>query len=285
MWIAISLLSAFFDSLKYVFGKKGATFSNPLLAGWAQWFFGLFLFIPLLFFADITLPGRLFWIIVLTNGILNTLASILFWKGLKIADISLAVPLVNFVPLFVLVFSLPLMGEFPPFWGGIGILIIVLGAYALNVNSDVKNIWQPLYSLYNSRGPRLVLLVAGIWGITSVLDKIAVQRSSPLIYVTSLYGITALFFTLLVVKRTNVQQLKKAIATLAPIGITSGLAHLTQVYALTLIFVSYVAAVKSTTVFFSLLWGWIIFKEHHILKRLLGTVIMTVGVLVLLFLG
>lgn len=142
-----------------------------------------------------------------------------------------------------------------------------------------------MLSLLRNEGSRLVLLCAGIWAITSIFDKIGVQLSSPVVYLTGMYAITAFLLTLIVFGQKHHRLTIAQSWKLVPIGLTSGAAHLTQMYALTLALVSYVIAVKSTNVFFNIAWGFLFFKERRLLQRLFGSLITIVGVLLLLFLG
>lgn len=252
MWILVSLVSAFLDSVKYLLGKKGATHADPTLVGWAQWFFGFFLFLPFLFLTNNSLPPPAFWAILLFNGALNALASILFWKGLHLSDISLATPLINFTPLFILLIAPLITRELPNFWGFFGVITIVIGAYLLNVNPKNKKILEPLLSLFRNEGSRLVLFCSGIWAITSISDKIGVELSSPVVYLTGMYAITALLLSFIVFRHKRQHLTIGQSLKLLPVGVTSGAAHLTQMYALTLALVSYVIAVKSTNVLFNI---------------------------------
>ena len=42
--------------------------------------------------------------------------------------------------------------------------------------------------------------------------------------------------------------------------------------------VAYMISVKRTSLIFSVLYGWLVFKEEHIRERLLGCMVMVIGV-------
>jgi len=64
-------------------------------------------------------------------------------------------------------------------------------------------------------------------------------------------------------------------------GLATASSMIAHFHAIKLAPVSYMIAVKRTSLIFSVLYGGLIFKEEHIRQRLLGTSIMLSGVVVL----
>src|SRR3990167_6087725 len=186
LWFIFSFLTAFFESLKDVFSKKSLKNIDEYVVSWSLRFFALPFLVPLLFFIEIPSLGNKFWLALLIGGSLNVITTILYMKAIKHSDLSITVPMVTFTPLFLLLTSPLIVGEFPSFFGLIGVLLIVAGSYTLNIKQRHEGYLAPFKALLKEKGPKLMLLVAFIWSITSIIDKIGVQNSSPIFWVIAI---------------------------------------------------------------------------------------------------
>lgn len=280
MWIAYSFLVALFSSLKSVASKKSLRSLDEYVISWFIFFFsGVFLS---LFFlkADIPELGNVFWIVLVLDCLPSALAAVMSIKALK-SDISAAVPMTAFTPLFILLTGWLILGEVPGELGFVGIVLIVAGAYILNIR-ERKNGWRaPFRVLVKHEGSRLMLGASVIWSITGVLDKIAVQNSSPLFFAMTENILIALFIFPLACGRIKRQkkEIKKERFHLAVIVIFSALIVYCQMLAIDKTLVVYVVAIKRLSIIISILLGGVVFKEKDIKLKLIGGVIMIIGIL------
>lgn len=283
MWLIFSFLTAFFESIFNAFSKRGAQKIDVLSATWAQRFFSIFIILPLALINHSFQPvNQTFWIAVIASSLLNTITSLLFIKAIKDSPLSLTLPLVNMTPVFLLITSPLMLGEFPKPLGLVGILSAVAGAYILNLSKSVHGIFEPFLTIGREKGSRLVLLVAFIWSITSNIQKISVQNSNPILVAFSEACIILFLLTIiLLLKKTPFRKIYQNSFTLAPIGIASGLSIVFQMIAISMTIVPNVLAVKRTSTLFGTLWGKIFFKEKNIQERLIGTIIMILGVVLI----
>lgn len=281
LWIVFAFLTAFLQSLKDVFSKKSLKNIDEYIVSWSLGFFALPFLIPLLFFIEIPSLGNQFWMALLVGGSLNVIAIILFMKAIKYSDLSITVPMITFTPLFLLLTSPLIVGEFPSFFGLIGVLLIVLGSYTLNIKQRHEGYLAPFKALLKEKGPKLMLLVAFIWSITSNFDKIGVQNSSAIFWViaTNIFLVLIMFPIMIYKSRTNMYQIRTSCKILLPIGLFNAMASIFQMIAISLTLVAYVISIKRTSVIMSVLFGHLIFKEEGVRERLLGAVIMVIGVL------
>ena len=284
MWFFISLISSIFDSFRYITGKNNTKEIDPLIVGWSQWFFGCLIFLPFLLSDSIFIPNK-FWPVVFVNSVLNALATVLFWRGVQLSELTLVIPLTNFTAIFILFISPFVNGELPTTLGIFGVIITVIGAYLINLNKNAKSFFEPISSLFKQQGSRLVLFVAFLWAISSTLDKEAVEMASPITYLSYFYLFTALMLLPAVLLKKHKKIKSSFLFPLMGMGIFAGLGHLTQYYALTLSFVSYVIAVKSSSILFTIILAYFIFKEKNIMQRITGSLIMFLGVLLIIFYG
>jgi uncharacterized membrane protein len=105
--------------------------------------------------------------------------SVLYLKAIKSDDLSLTVPFIGFSPLFLLFTSFIISDERPAFQGVIGVLLMVAGAYFFQFKEKKKNFLAPFTALLKLRGPKMMLLIAFLWSISSNFDKIGIKNSSP----------------------------------------------------------------------------------------------------------
>lgn len=284
LWLPFALLNAFSESVSNALGKRGALKIDILSVAWSQKFFALFILIPLAIITHSFIPvNGTFWLALLATSALNTITSILFVKAIKDSSLSLTLPIVTLTPLFLLITSPLLIGEFPKPLGVLGILSTVVGAYILNLTQKVHGVFEPILSIYKERGSRLMLIVALIWSVTSNIDKIAVKNSNPLLFSLASTVLILFFLTVVLkVKKTSFETIFKSSRILAPIGIASGLSTAFQMIAISLTLVPNVITVKRTSAIFGIAWGKLFFKEENIKERLIGAVIMVLGVVLIL---
>jgi len=251
-------------------------------------------------------PG--FWWAIFIGGGLNILAFILYVKALKMADMSLTVPLVTLTPLFLLVTSPLIVQEWPTSADAAGVVLLIIGSYVLNLKaatdlvdlasgtahlsqsslqpSRIQRLCGPLLAMARNPGSRMMLCVAFIWSITSNFDKIGVNNSSPLFWAIALFTVIAGGMVPFVFLRGEGRSkgFGPLLAQWQLLGITGGfnaIAVALQMLALTMAPVAQVIAVKRMSALISVLFGHFFFGEKGLKERLLGAVIMVSGVVIM----
>lgn len=280
MWFLFSILTAFFESLKDVYSKKSLIKVDEYVVAWSIRVFALpFLLIPLLF-TGIPIIKNNYWIALLTGGTLNVGATVLYMKALKYSDLSISVPMVTFTPVFLLLTSPVLVGEFPNITGIMGIILIVCGSYVLNIKQGKGGVLKPFKHLIKEKGPRYMLLVALIWSITSNIDKIGIKSSSIVFWIISINIFSSIILTPFLILKKKSPQLKNlaCVKILSLVGFFAALRSIFQMWAIYLTMVAYVISIKRCSVIFSIIFGYIIFKEKGIRERLSGAFLMVLGV-------
>ena len=175
-----AFLTAFFESTTDLFSKRGLQAVDEYIASFSFRIFALPFLFPLVFVFGIPHLNINYLIALIIDGLLNLVTIILYMRAIKASDLSITVPLVAFTPLFLLVTSPLMLGEFPAPLGIVGVLLIVFGSYLLNIRSLSKGLFGPFKSLVKEKGPKLMLIVAFLFSITSNIDRIGVQNSSPI---------------------------------------------------------------------------------------------------------
>lgn len=283
IWVICSVLAALFESLKDIFSKGNLRDIDEYIVSLSLTFFALPFLLPFLFFIKIPYLGDQFWMALFFGGSLNVISTILYMKAIRYSDLSITVPMVTFTPLFLLITSPLIVGEFPRPFGLIGIVLIVAGSYILNIRERHRGYLTPFRALLKERGAKLMMVVAFIWSITSNFDKLGVENSSPIFWIIAIDTFIAIAMIPIVFykSRCGLNQNPGDLIKLIPIGLFGVLTAIFQMKAITLTYVAYVISIKRMSVIISALFGYLIFNEKGIEERLIGALTMIIGVLLI----
>ncbi len=287
LWLPLAFLTALSESLKDVFGKITLAKNDVYIVAFALRLFALPLILPFLFFIEIPALNKAFFIALFCGGLLNMATTVLYMKAIKYSDLSISVPFLTFTPLFLLITSPLIVGEFPNGWGVVGVLFIVFGSYVMNLKLKQKTIWEPFRMLISEKGPRYMLVVAFLWSISANFDKMGIVNSSSLFWTVSIsIFLTILMLVLALLKsRQHFKQLQTNFTSLLPVGLFTATSLIFQMTAVGMTLVAYVISIKRTSALISVIFGYFIFKEKGIRSRIIGTIIMLIGVLIIALLG
>lgn len=280
-WFFFAFMTAIFEALKDVASKRSLVHVSEYAVAWSWMVFALPLLVPAVLVQPVPLPQLTptFWVALLAGSLCNTLAITLYVKAIKASDLSITVPMIAFTPLFLLVTSPLIVGEFPDALGVIGVLLIVGGSYVLNLKERNKGYLEPYRALLREPGPKLMLLVAFIWSIGANIDKVGVQNSAPFFWALCMCAsIATLMAPVILWSSERRQQIRNHIGALMIIGLLSALVALFQMTAITMTLVAFVIAVKRTSTVMSVFLGYLVFQEGQLQERLTGAAIMILGV-------
>ena len=286
MWLLLSFLTACSNSAQDIISKRLSTRVSPYVTAWAASFFSL-PFLGLLFLHDHAAldhgPG--FWPALLVTGVLLAISTVFLFKAIEAADLSLSIPILSFTPMLLLVTSPLILGEFPKPSGITGMVLIVLGCYALFYHPEQENILAPFQRLMKARGSRYMLVVAVLYSIGGNIDKIGVRNSSPLLWSISLNAfVCVLLWIMMSIKvKYAAEQVRLNWPWLVAMGFSLALMMIFQMNALKLTIVPYVIAIKRTSVILTSLWGVWFLKERGGWERLLAVGLMIAGVFIISF--
>ena len=282
-----ALLAALSESLKDLLSKQGVRSVSPQLAALAAGATPIPILLSIVLFTDsVPLLGPRYGWALLIGGTLNILALFQFMRALQSSDLSLAIPFVSFTPLFLLITSPFLVGDIPTTQDIVGIFCIVGGAYVLHIQAIHHGLLAPLFAIFREPGPRRMLSVAFIYSLTSNFDKIGVQNSSPLFWSLSISSVMTIGFVFLLrfLPGKNIAAPRPTtLVILLLVGLFQTIGLLVHNTALSLGPVPSVIAIKRSSILFAVMWGWMFLKEKYVGERLIGAVLMMIGVVVLGF--
>ncbi len=284
MWILFASLNPISEGIRSVFIKKASKDFDSILISWANNFLPVIVFTPILFFIDLKF-NTLFFVGLFGSSLINVAANILYMRAISKGDISTVMPMQSFAPVFLLLSSPIILGEFPNLVGLLGILTGVAGSYLLNLDMKEKNIFAPFKSLVKEKGTKYMLTVAFLWSISANFDKIAIQNSSTWQYmactnIVVFTGITILATTTKKFKVRSFKGNKKYLLIISAFTVGSYIFHMT---ALSLTLAAYVIAMKRMSALISVFLGSFFLNEPNLKQRLVGATVMFAGVLLIVF--
>jgi drug/metabolite transporter (DMT)-like permease len=222
-------------------------------------------------------PGPGYWAPALGSVLINLAANLLFLQGMRIAPISVTVPLLSLTPAFATLLAIPLLGELPALSDAIGILLVIAGAISLQ--------WQPRAEPSRPgalKGALMVALTALLWSMTSPLDKLAVERApAPFHGFVLNAGVAAGVLVVLFARRElgEIGRARAAPGLVVLALVVSSLALGLQLLALPRVYVGTVETLKrGIGNVMALLSGRLFFGEAVTPSRAFAVVLMAVGV-------
>lgn len=255
---------------------------------------------PLLFWLpDLSALPAAFWGWLALLVPLEIAAMLLYMAAIRDHPLSLTLPYLAFTPVFSMLIAAAVLGERVSAPGLFGVLLIVAGAWLLNVEHAHRDDWRtwlrPLTAIRWEIGSRMMLGVAVLYGLSSTFGKAALLHL-PSAAFGALYfaiiGLLAVPLLLLVPvggerldpSLTWRRLLSRPYAVLA-VAFLNGVMVTTHFMALRLTEVAYMIAVKRSSLLFGMLYGALLFRETHLMNRLPGGVLMLAGVFVILLLA
>lgn len=197
MWAILSLVATILTSILPILNKHLLRDARPALVAWAinaaslpLLAAGTFLLtqcavtslpgaVPLSCTAHLPQIDMVFVAGLLGSAVLNWAATLLSTHALSRADASLVTPLLTFNPAFTLLVAWVALGEIPGSREALGIAIILFGTYLLEVQEARTGLLAPLLVLVRRPGTALAVVASMFWGVTTVLEKLAIEHATP----------------------------------------------------------------------------------------------------------
>jgi drug/metabolite transporter (DMT)-like permease len=226
-------------------------------------------------------PGG--WFCIVASGLIHGVYFGCMGGAYQRGDLSLVYPLARGSgPLFVPMLAVALLGEKIAPLGGIGILFIIGGVYCVHLRSFTGAAFlEPFRALRG--GASLWALFTGLAiAFYSLVDKVGVGLVYPPVYIYIMMLIPWLVITpwVLIRERDGLKsEWRRHKGAIVVVGFLCGFTYLMVLFALTMSKVSYVAAVREVSIVLSAYFGIVFLGEKHGRQKLLGAVLITLGVI------
>lgn len=230
-------------------------------------------------------PVFWFWISLLVP--LEILAMWLYMSAIRDSPLYLTLPYLAFTPVFNVLTGYLVLAERVNWTGFAGIILVVAGAYSLNLKQTSFMAWRswllPFTAIYRERGSRLMMGVALIYSLTSVLGKHAMSYATPLSFgpfYFALIGCVLIIVTL----AARREQLRSGPALLRRwpglflVGGFLAVMVITHFRAIAQVEVAYFISLKRSSLLFGILYGALLFGERSLARHFLAGALMVSGV-------
>lgn len=244
-----------------------------------------------------------FWLPFLVSTVINFWIQYFNVKALKLEDASIVIPLSATMPMFVILTSWFMHGEWPTLWGRAGILCIATGSYVLNLKGSGRELPQvikkwlperthatvstycaPWLRILHSKGARLALASAYLGAIAINFDKTYVLYSSPATATSSAYFVIALAIYAWSSFKGRWGVLDKThFKTVFKIGLLFGIGCVLMNASFQYGIVPYVGTLRRTQILWTVILATLILKEKHGISRMFGAFIIFTGCLLIYF--
>ncbi len=287
MWQLLALTSALFSALAAGFEKKALFVSKPLDFSLLLSFITLILTLPFLVFADLALLDAETLLVLYGKSILGAISFLLVMHGIKNLELSSALPLLVLTPGVVAIFAYFILGESLSIRDILGMTLLLLGTYFLQLKKGSALI-EPFLFVKQNRAYLYIIGAILLFTFTTLLDKTLLKTYK--LQPEAFLPIQQLFFTinfliLFLLKRQKPQVLKntfhqswKLIIAVAVFTVIYRYSHILAIKAGS---VALVLSIKRTSVFFATVFGGQYFKESNLVRKSIATVVMIAGAILI----
>ncbi len=286
LWIVYSLACALAEALKDVASRKALNSCSRLTMATAVPLFSIPIFIWVSIESKSAIPSfDDLWQaapLLFLDSALHIVAMFLYMDALAAAPLAQTLPLVSLTPLFMLVTSPLINREYASSGGALGVVMIVAGAYIANIRSELSGLTAPILALATNPGSRSMLGVAFIWAITGNLDRVGMQYVSLPVWLLLLLVIMSICLCGLLYGKGLLGEIysRNHFIPLFLAGIFGALSLFLYMKGIELANISYVVAVKRTSILMGILLGFIYLRERPRKLQLVGAFVMVAGVFV-----
>lgn len=262
---------------------------GKLLFVWWVSFVSLLMSVPVcLYFLYMFPPDTISLIFALSMGIVHALYWMFYAQAYENGDISHVYPIIRSSPAFVLIFGILFLNEHPNMLGITGILAITFGLYLLNMKSlGFRNLMEPLKAIRNEAHTQLAFLALIMVVTYSLLDKVAVTRMHPFVYIF-LMNVSALcIFSFFIRKKVRAsvhvwsQPWTDHRQKLLLASLFAAVNYPLVLYVLQFTNASYVSAFRQVSVILALGFGTIFLREKFTFIRAGSAVLIFIGALLI----
>lgn len=241
------------------------------------------LLLPVSLYTPLPPVPLIFWLWIAVLIPFELLAMWLYMRAIRDSPLCLTLPYLAFTPVFNVVTGYIILGETVSFRGFTGILLVVAGAYFLNVDHagsiSLRSWSAPLGAIFRERGSRLMLGVAVIYSLTSVMGKQAMLYATPASFGPFYFTLIGflLLGSALLCQPKGLQKLFFRWHQVLIVGALTAIMVITHFIAIAHVEVAYFISIKRSSLLFGIVYGALLFGEHKLLRNLFAGSVMLIG--------
>ena len=284
MLTTLAVLSRIFsNSVANLFQKKASSVDSPVVINmWAYFIMSLLCVAPAMFVDWLQFSAE-FWMTVVFAGLLCTIGTIALIEALRIGELSVLAPINSYKAIIGLIGAFVLLGELPAVKELICVVFIVIGSYFV-LETGGEKFSLRLFFRRDIRLRLFALLCSGVEA--SFLKKIIIMSSYKISLI--LWCFSGFLCSLVLLALYNLKQKqsfklnKKCFSDCFVIALMLLIMQLTTNYVFSKMAVGTALSLFQLSSLVSLYFGYKVYHETEIIKKLVGTIIMIVSAVVIL---
>jgi uncharacterized membrane protein len=216
------------------------------------------------------------------SGLVHFFYWLFLSKAYEDGDLSQVYPIMRSAPALVLLVSIVVLKEQVSFAGVMGILLVVAGVQAIGMqHPSIREFLRPFAALVNNRSTRFAFLTMAAVTAYSIVDKIGVGYTDPLVfnYLLIVFGVA--FFTpyIAVTKERSAIMHEWTVNRRSILlnGLIVFLSYSLILVAFTMEKVSYIVGLRQLSIVFAVLMGGYLLKEKHRTLRFISAGVIFLG--------
>ena len=211
------------------------------------------------------------------------LANFCYFKAIRHAPLSIAMPIFSLSPVFMILTSRWMLGETASAAGMAGIFSTAAGVAILYGGQEGSEIERTRFR----SGFLYAVSTALIWSVTANLDKRAVSLSDPFLYPAVVQFLLSIVYFAAIPRispgiLSGVVRNASVLKWVALASVSDVIVLGSQMTAILQTHVAYVIAIKRSGAILAVILGWRVFGERQVLRRIAGCLLIVAGVAVLL---
>lgn len=287
VFIAVSL-RIISNPLGNVFQKQLTTVGiHPLIVNFITYLFLSLVCLLFSVFWEWPELTRTFWVYSVLAGIAGALGNGFLVKALHKGDLSVLGPINSYKSVVGIIFGIFLLSEIPNFWGILGVILIIFGSYFVLDTTEERF----TFALLKNREIQFRIWAMILTAIEAVfIKKIILASSTTMAFMSwCFFGAVFSFFLLGIYRirlRTEIRVTFR-LSNLLKYGLLIlciGTMQFTTNYSFEHIPVGYALSLFQLSTILSILFGYRFFREKDIGKKIIGSLIMIGGSILIILL-
>lgn len=279
--IILVVISSIMHAVRDFLTKKAN--DKQIFVWWYEIFAMLFflpLFLYIIFTEGIKTPIALY--VGIAAGIVHFTYWIFLSKTYESGDLSHVYPIMRSSPAIVLIFSIVFLKEQLSFLGFLGIIIVAVGIYIINMRKiTLSELFEPIRLMFKERAVQYAFLTLLAVSIYSMIDKVAVKYANPIVHIYFLTFFAFVFFTPYILHVKNKNLIGKEWKINKKNIIINGFFVITGYFLILVAFtiekLSYIVGLRQLSVVIAVLLGGHLLKEEHKLIRFSAATLILIG--------
>ena len=215
------------------------------------------------------------WGFAILGGLFGALGNGFLVKALECGELSVLGPINSYKSVVAMIFGIFLLGEIPSLFGILGVFLIIYGSYFIFGKGEFR------FGLLKRKDIQYRFLALIFTGCEAVFIKSVINLTDVMtsfIFWCLFGALFSLFFT-----RFRFQKFSKQnMLLLFGLILSTGIMQLSTNFVFNYMNVSYALALFQLSILLSVFFGWKFFDEKDIWRKLLGSVIMICGAVVII---